>query len=432
MLSFAKKSSAHLLLIALLNACGSGLCPLKTSTGACISGASSGYTFLGILDTSFGGTGIVTIPVASTTAQGAAMALQPDGKIVLTGHGSGATTDFISARLNTDGSLDTNFNTTGIVTTPVGAASDFSQTVVLQPDGKIVVAGSANVGFFNTAAARYHSNGSLDTNFNTTGTVVSAIGAVSDGIYNLALQPDGKIVGVGSSNAGANRFACVRYNTDGSFDTTFNGNGKVTTVVLGNNDTARRVLLQPDGKVISAGLALTGGNYDYALVRYNTDGSLDTNFNTTGFVTTSSSTTLPFYPSIALQADGKILTTSAIDTGGFVIDLVLYRYNTNGSLDTNFNGTGKVVVDINSASFDSGLSISALSNGKIFVMGSADTQMALLRFNSNGSLDTSYYGTGKILTTANLVGTVAMTMQPDGKALAFGYSGANYIIIRYK
>ena len=181
------------------------------------------------------------------------------------GGGGGA-----SVTTPTSGSLDTTFNTTGKVTTAIGAINDSALAVAIQSDGKIVAAGySYNGANYDFALVRYNTDGSLDTTFNTTGKVTTAIGASNDSAYVIAIQSDGKIVAAGYSDNGANYdFALVRYNTDGSLDTTFNTTGKVTTAIGASNDYAYAVAIQSDGKIVAAGYSYNGANDDFALVRY--------------------------------------------------------------------------------------------------------------------------------------------------------------------
>ena len=179
-----------------------------------------------------------------------------------------------------DGDLDTTFSGDGKVTTAIGSGTDTAWSVVLQSDGKIVAAGySYNGSNDDFAVVRYNTNGSLDTTFDTDGIVTTAVGLGDDTAYSVVLQSDGKIVAAGSLDNGNYDFAVVRYNIDGSLDTTFDTDGKVTTAVGLGDDEAYSVVLQSDGKIVVAGDSYNGTNYDFAVVRYNvvksnTDGSL--------------------------------------------------------------------------------------------------------------------------------------------------------------
>ncbi len=169
----------------------------------------------------------------------------------------------------TPGALDTSFGTGGKVTTAIGSSDDDANGVVLQPDGKIVAAGSSYGTNDDFALARYNADGSLDAGFGTGGKVTTAIGSSTDEAFALALQADGKIVAAGYSYNGANAdFALARYNPDGLLDPGFGAGGKVTTAIGSSGDVANAVALQPDGKIVAAGSISNGTNSDFALARY--------------------------------------------------------------------------------------------------------------------------------------------------------------------
>ena len=172
------------------------------------------------------------------------------------------------------GDLDTTFDGDGKVTTAVGSFADEARGVAIQSDGKIVVAGFSFNGSNNDfALTRYNSNGSLDTTFDGDGKVTTAVGSSADVAYSVAIQSDGKIVVAGSSDDGSsnesNEFALTRYNSDGSLDTTFDGSGKVTTAVGSSADVAYSVAIQSDGKIVVVGSSDDGSDWDFALTRYN-------------------------------------------------------------------------------------------------------------------------------------------------------------------
>src|ERR1051325_5285566 len=205
--------------------------------------------------------------------------------------------------------LDTSFNGTGIVTTPIGSGHDFGNSAAIQGDGKIIVAGQTwNGSNYDFAVVRYNGDGTLDTSFNGTGMVTTAFGSGTDIGSSVAVQEDGKIVVAGYSLIGTSSdFAVARYNPDGSLDTSFNGTGKVTTDIGGGFDVGHSVAMQGDGKVVVAGWSFAGFSYDFALVRYNSDGSLDTSFNGTGKATTDIGGSADEGFSVVIQEDGKIV-----------------------------------------------------------------------------------------------------------------------------
>ena len=350
-----------------------------------------------------------------------------------------------------DGALDLTFSTDGKVTTDFGGRGDFGYAVALQPDGRIVVAGlssdySSPCCDHDIALARYNHDGSPDMSFDGDGKVITGFGSNSfgrthDGASAVAIQPDGKIVVAGgsmafSSSGGNADLALVRYNTNGSLDGTFDMDGKVTTDFGSPSEEGADIALQPDGKILVAGSTSSGNNGDFALARYNSNGSLDTAFDTDGKVTTDFGGSEAGF-AVALQPDGKIVVAgfNASDTNS---DFVLARYNGNGSLDTTFHTDGKLTTDFGYD--DTAQAISLQPNGKIVVAGSSDNGssfgFALARYNSNGSLDTTFDSDGKVTPdfTSNIYdGAVAVAIQQDGRIVAGGRSGssADFALVRY-
>ena len=209
---------------------------------------------------------------------------------------------------------------TGVVLTPVGAdeSFDMARGVTVQADGKIVVAGigTGSDGPPDFALVRYNADGSLDTTFGTAGTgkILTPVGSVSNDQGNsVTLQADGKIIvaGSGAGSGTGTDFALVRYNTDGTLDTGFGTGGKILTPVgTGtSNDIGQSVTVQADGKIVVAGQGSGSGGTDFAVVRYNANGSLDTTFGTGGKILTpvGADTSTDFAYSVTVQADGKIV-----------------------------------------------------------------------------------------------------------------------------
>jgi len=326
--------------------------------------AVSRYTTTGAPDPGFGKHGTTRTAFAPLSATANALAIQPDGKILVVGQrwnrGSEAS-QFVLERYEPDGLPDTSIvgEGGGVVTAfskPAGA-----DAVVLLPDGRFVVAGWTGTYFHDRfALARYEPNGSLDTTFGTGGIVTTAFGSqTDDGVQALALQPDGKILAVGTTATGSkNEFALARYNAGGTLDPTFGTGGLVTTLIgplcecdLPYGGAANAVALQPDGKIVVAGEELNGGARGaFALARYRPDGSLDTGFGTGGTVTTSfgfsepaNGTSGDAATAVALQPDGKIVATGYSNYGPHAEQYLaaLARYNPDGSLDGSFGSGGK-------------------------------------------------------------------------------------------
>ena len=385
----------------------------------------------GALDPSFGTGGKVTTPIGAGDDEAEAVVVQPDGKLVVAGYSQdGSVYTIDAARYDANGSLDHSFGTGGKVTTTIGSSDDEAYALALQPDGKLVVAGySYNGSNYDLAVVRYNPDGSLDTSFNGTGKVTTGIGAGDDGANGLAVQPNGKVVAGGWTYNGSNYdFALVRYNADGSLDTSFNGTGKVTTAIGAGWDSANALVLQPDGKLVLAGRSNNGANDDFALVRYNADGSLDTSFNGTGKVMTAIGSGPDSANALVLQPDGKLVAAGHSWQGSpSNNDFALVRYNPDGSLDTSFNGTGKVTTAIGSAD-DVAYAVALQPDGKLVAGGSSwngsNYDFGVARYNPNGSLDTSFNGTGEVKTAIGSGGdtATALAVQPDGELVAAGYS----------
>src|SRR5499427_1766365 len=384
------------------------------------------YNSDGTLDASFGTGGIVTtaFDFPGNFDRVSTFIRQPDGKFVAVGSTVGNPfANFALARFNADGTLDTSFGTGGIVTTGFGVSAEATAAVV-QADGKIVTAGYANLdGGESFALARYNSNGTLDASFGTGGKVGTAFnsGSVSyTQAFSVAVQPDGRIVAAGYTEIGACLFnglelpcfdfALARYNSNGTLDASFGTGGRVTTDFGGPYDQAESVAVQPDGRIVVAGAAarLTNTGFDFALARYNSNGTLDTNFGAGGKVFTdfAGDNDTPSEPSaLALQSDGKIIVVGQTLVGGFN-NFALARYNGNGTLDTSFGTSGKVITDFAGAN-DVPFSIAVQPDGNIVVAGGATVNgradFALARYIGGGgnvpsaTLSTSSLAFGKIV-----------------------------------
>jgi uncharacterized delta-60 repeat protein len=398
----------------------------------------------GDLDPTFDGDGLVTTDFAGDTDQAFGMAIQGDGKIVAAGNAVvSGNYDFALARYNTDGSLDSTFDGDGLVITDFAGETEVAHGVAIQGDGKIVAAGVAFVsGTFDFALARYNTDGSLDTTFSGDGLVTTDFAGDTDRAFGMAIQGDGKIVAAGFAGvSGTVDFALARYNTDGSLDTTFDGDGLVITDFAGDAEVAYGVAIQGDGKIVAAGLAVVSGIDDFALARYNTDGSLDTTFSGDGLVTTDFAGSTDRAFGMAIQGDGKIVAAGFAFVSG-TQDFALARHNTDGSLDTTFSGDGLVTTDF-AGSFDQVYAVAIQANGKILAAGcvrcfGGTDDFALARYNTDGSLDTTFSGDGKV-TTDFAGGTdqaYAVAIQANGRIVAAGtafVSGTNldFALARY-
>ncbi len=328
------------------------------------------YNSDGTPDPTFDSDGTLLKSVGTTNDTVAAIALQPDGKIIAVGsRHNGSNPDFVVARFNPDGSSDMAFDGDGVQFTPIGTSTDIAFDVAVQPDGKIVVAGQRySAGFNDAAVVRYNSDGSPDSSFGTGGKVVVPVVADNDMALAMALQPDGKIVLTGPATvAGYRDFAFVRLNPNGSLDTGFDGDGILIMPISPGDDIPRGLITQSDGKLLAVGEAYVGSTYDFALARLNTDGSPDTGFDGDGRATTAIGTASDYGHDVRLQWDGKIVALGESNNGSNY-DTALVRYNTDGSVDTSFDVDGKLISPVGSGS-DYGNALAIQPDGKYIAAG---------------------------------------------------------------
>lgn len=330
------------------------------------------YATNGSLDTSFGSDGIVTTAIGSGHDYAYAVAVQSDGKIIAAGTTYTSQTDLVLVRYTTDGSLDTSFDSDGIATASIGSGSTI-RAIALQSDGKIVtVGGTAN----NFLVTRFNTNGSLDTTFDSDGYVTTDISS-SDSGDALAFQSDGKIVVGGTTYGGGINyyFTALRYTTNGSLDTSFAGGAGYVQVDVysGGDEYVKGIAVQSDGKVIVAGEDWTGGSTStrFAMVRFLTDGNIDTSFDTDGIVSTSFGGSQASAQAISLQDNGMIILGGYAYVGQTAA-FAAARYNTDGSLDTTFDSDGKMTAAIGSI-YDDAYAMALQSDGKIVLAGRTNT-----------------------------------------------------------
>ncbi len=329
----------------------------------------TGFAFAapGDLDPTFGTGGRVQVSVGSEALAYAAV-LQPDGKIIVGGKArtNRNYADFILARFNPDGNLDPTFGTGGVVSTNLNITSAPRyeiHAIALQPDGKIVATGSVRTtggSLVSTGIVRYNPNGSLDTTFGSGGIIIFDAGAVRA----VVVQPDGKIVfgGGGGSSSLAN-FQFVRLNSNGTADATFGTNGTVIIDFNGSGDGIYGLALQTDGKIVGVGQSrILGGDDNFGVARLNPDGSLDTTFGTGGKVTTDFAELQDYGFAVTIQPDGKILVAGQAQPQSNDWDFGLVRYNIDGSLDTTFGNGGKVTTPFGVV--DGAFAVKLQSNGK--------------------------------------------------------------------
>jgi uncharacterized delta-60 repeat protein len=380
------------------------------------------------LDPTFGSQGKLFAAAAGATA----LALQPDGKLLVLG-------GLQIQRYNTDGSLDTSFGSGGTATiVTLGNGLDEMKSVALQPDGKIVVAGSTSLPTafnFDFMVARFNANGTPDTSFGTGGKTLTEFDGLNDQAKAVLIQPDGKIVVAGQAQLGTlvtadQDFAVVRYLADGTPDPTFGGgDGKSTITVGGKSDFVNAAALQPDGSIVVVGRVFTdngSGNSDMGIARFLPSGDIDTTFGSQHGTVRIDFTDGGVVPAnfdggewdealdVLVQPNGKILV------GGYTIRAgvfrgALVRLESSGTIETQFGL-------VNTDSIEKAAGIALQADGKVVAAGRGNSDFGIVRFTSGGEVDASFDSDGKLLVDffGGLDTPNDVLVQPDGKIVAAG------------
>ncbi|MBI4740881.1 MAG: hypothetical protein HY777_04860 [Betaproteobacteria bacterium] len=398
------------------------------------------FAAAGELDPSFGSGGVVKTVLATDT-QAYASTLLPDGRLLVAGSTWDRQTNLqklLVARYGATGTLDASFGSGGVTTTQVLPTSNgsFANAMTVQPDGKIILAGATQFdgANFETALARFNTDGSLDASFGVNGVVATRIGngvtSIQDGGVDetfaaLALLPDGRIVAAGYAKIGGNYvLAIARYNTNGGLDISF-GSGGIVTTNTGGDPYLTGAVLQPDGKIVVAGGATPSGGVDTALlVRYNSNGSLDSSFGSAGVVYTTGGLNQLWFNALLRQPDGKLVGAGRGYRGGQYV-FALARFNSDGSPDTSFGSSG--IVTAAPGSHDSIRAVVLQPDGKLVAGGHSQSSSnvyvsAMARYSAEGVPDSSF-GSGGLVRTA--MGSIddsiwALNVAQDGKLIAVG------------
>jgi len=394
-------------------------------------------------DNGFGNNGKTHTGFGDTNAKANAVVTQPDGKIIVGGSAYSAnpknlyrtdTNNAVLIRYNNDGTTDSTFGNEGIVSYNYNVVYNSNEIntgvskLVLQPDGKILalIGGAASLFF-----VRFNTNGSVDTSFGNNGTLI-----FTTVFSSFAIQPDSKIITAYKQDhynsfgqVDSSYFRTERYNQDGTLDNTFGTNGTITTDFGFGYNAAFAITLQPDGKVIVAGNSY---NDKFAIARYTTNGDLDTTFDGDGKVITSLGIGLKSYVKyLSVQADGKIIVAGGSYTSMFPQEYFfsIARYNTNGSLDTSFDDDGIVnnPFDDASGTYINFNTIIQQPDGKFLVTTETGNsfEFVVRRYNASGSDDTSFGNNGKSELLIQDVNTaLGIALQPDQKIIVVGHSYA--------
>jgi uncharacterized delta-60 repeat protein len=335
-----------------------------------------------------------------------------------------------------DGTLDPGFGAGGkVITDFFGGVSEGAAGVVVQDDGRIIAGGTAfNRDHFVVALCRYEDDGSLDTTYGDGGKVAVELFG-DEQAYAIALQPDGKVVAIGNvfSNGLQGTFV-ARYLVNGTLDATFGSGGKVLEGLDGKVRVPTSLALGPGGKIVMTGWTLGNHGVDFAIARYNSDGSADSSFGQDGQVSTDFFGFDDIIYGVAVQADGGIIATGYSSIAPQVAYMTTARYRSDGTLDPAF-GTGGFAVDRPSTpNSNVGRAVAIQRNGKIVIAGGGELGFEIVRLDSTGNLDARFGDGGDATATVGQFGSEAhcLAIQDDGKIVVAGFSLEGFALVRYK
>jgi uncharacterized delta-60 repeat protein len=382
------------------------------------------------LDTCFGIGGMVTTGFGAVHDYGLTMLLQADGKIIGTGSSkdNNGTPSFAMVRYNSDGSIDESFGLNGKVTYPNGGA----ESAMLQPDQKIILSGYSRANSYSLSSdthelLRFNTDGSLDSTFGVNGRVSTSFGEEFNHTRaSVMVLPDGKILQCGTLRHFVSKVTLGRYESNGLVDSTFGVNGSMVMELPDFGVLHPSVRLQGDKILLSGRLSVNNSSTRFMLLRFNYNGDIDTTFGTNGIVTTEVQNVQHIGGQFEVLEDGKILLTGRVDPHP-ELDYWLLKYNENGTLDSAFGTNGMVSTDFGHDDISS--TLVTLSDGKIIVAGwiwEPDNYngFGIAKYNSDGTLDLGFGAGGKmeIQIGPKNDNCYSGIEQPDGKLLFFGHT----------
>lgn len=328
----------------------------------------------------------------------------------------------LSAGYASSGDLDNTFGTAGRVITIKPDSGGVGRSLAIQDDGKMIVAGDHAYGDF--CLARYEANGLPDPSFGSGGQLLTDIGGYDD-CRVVAVQADGKIVAAGRTHTPASYYdiALVRYHSNGTLDSSFGTGGKVITGIgPGSYEDCVGVKVLRDGKMVVVGTTNSGTGPGIIVLRYNPDGALDSTFGTGGMSIVDSSVAYPGLSAsgMALQSDGRIVVVGSCDS----LRLAVVRFQTTGALDPAFGDGGLVLTQLANGGQTVARSVTIQTDGKIVVGGDVAEDFAVLRYHPNGTLDSQFGSGGKALVHlgGRAVNGNSVRVQTDGRILLGGSS----------
>ncbi len=383
------------------------------------------------------GEGVHTVELATLYNGAVDMATQADGKYLVLSAvntaASGLDMDFALTRFTADGSLDTSFGTGGTIINALTTGNETVSALSIQGDGKIILAGAQDIGNENEAVMiRYNLDGTLDTTFGTGGVAAFSIsGTTSSVIKDIELLPDGRIMASGYAKvANVDTMLAIRTTIDGNLDTSFDGNGYKIIDTGAGEAKANALQVQTDGKVVIAGYRNNATTLEARIVRLNVDGTLDTTFSSDGHIILRTADNL-HATTLAIADDGTIVVGGNSDATGFPSQIS--RFLTDGSLDSSFGGTGYVTINVGSPN-ESVNKLIIQEDGRIVVTGNAyngsNYDLSVFRLNTDGTLDNGFGGDGTVRIDLNGAtdSVAAVDIDAMGNIMVAGDSDGNMFI----
>jgi uncharacterized delta-60 repeat protein len=364
-----------------------------------------------------------TLNALGSSSMGTAIAQQVDGKTIVIGRFfNGTDFDIFVTRYHVNGTLDTAFGTNGSVTLAIGTANDWANAVAVQSDGKVVVAGQAQIGgFTQQIVVRLNSDGSRDNSFGSSGVFSNAISTTTNEVFDLELLTDGKILITGASVDVYRKFTLCRLTENGVLDSTF-GNLGVVVTDLGVAGSAKKLEIQDDGKILVGGFTTTAGVKQIVIARYLADGTLDSSYGNLGINALNILPDSIEFNAMYLSTDGKLLVGGTI-ANGTNSDLILVRLGSSGAVDSTFQSVGYRIIDGGGEDALTGISVD--QSGKILLTANinqgVNRKLSTYRLNSDGSDDLAYGANGRsVVTIGKFASGDAMWLQTDGSLMVTG------------
>lgn len=396
----------------------------------------------GTIDATFGNNGKTVVPVSTGSDFIWATAIYPDGKILLGGAShNGADYDFAFVRLNSNGLIDNTFGVNGIKTLSMGTTNDRITSIAIRSDGKIVAGGYSESGTtWAYAILRLNSNGSIDTGFGQNGFAKQLIGDTYFYCVGMTLQPDNKIVVAGSAWNGTDYdLAAVRFTENGTLDNTFSSDGISSKNFAGTNDYAHSCSLLPDGRIVVAGQMATSNAGFMMVMRLNADGSLDNSLIPNGASTLTFTQGKSSAQNIAIASDNSMWLVGSV-YNGLNWDIAIGKMTSAGQYDGKFGNNGTLIMTIGNND-DYGQQILIQPDGKLMIGGytenATESDFLFIRLNANGTIDNTFGQAGILQYSISPLGDAcySLVFQSNGKLIAAGEAkgsnGWDFAIARF-